>query len=153
MKNNKNNNLINTASTDAEAITVENKTDLTEFNEILNEKTTNNDHDKGRKLIANDGTYTLNNGTYHATITDAFWYKTDDGKDRVMLIFELQDGSIFKKSVDGDWIDRYPFSRLISQADIEYVEDFEGCPVVFKIRNTEGDTMTFSNIKRIALDK
>lgn len=149
----KTSNLINTASTDAEAITVENKTDLTEFNEILNEKTTNNDHDKGRKLNANDGTFTLNNGTYHGVITDAFWYRTEEGNDRVMLIFELDDGTIFKNTVADGWIDRYPFSRLISQADVKYVEDFEGLSVKFTIKNTEGDTMTFSNIKRIFLNK
>lgn len=70
-----------------------------------------------------------------------------------MLAFELEDGTEFRTTVDGDWIDRYPFSRLISQADIEYVSDFEGLFCEFVIRNAEGDTVTFSNIRRISLVK
>jgi len=128
--------------------------DLTSFKELPNTKDSEGeDHDKGRQLIAKDSTFVLDNGTYKGTITDAFWYKTEDDRDRVMLIFELEDGKEFKNSVDGDWIDRYPFSRLISQANINYVEDFEGLSVKFKIKNTEGDTVTFSNIKKISLDE
>lgn len=149
----KTSNLINAASTDAEAITVENKVDLADFTEIFNEKTTNNDHDKGRQLVAKESTFVLDAGTYRGMITDAFWYKTDDDKDRVMLVFELEDGTEFRNTVDGDWIDRYPFSRLISQANAKYVEDFEGLPVRFRIKNTEGNSVTFSNIRRISLDE
>lgn len=128
--------------------------DLTSFKELPNTKDSEGeDHDKGRQLIVKDSTFVLDNGTYKGIITDAFWYKTKEDKDRVMLIFELEDGIEFKNSVDGDWIDRYPFSRLISQANINYVEDFEGLSVKFKIKNTEGDTVTFSNIKKISLDE
>ncbi len=108
---------------------------------------------RGRKLTAKNSTFTLNEGTYRGTITDAFWYKTAEERDRVMLVFELDDGVVFKNSVDGDWIENYPFSVLISQANIEYVEDFKGHKVKLDVRNTEGDTITFSNIKKISLDE
>jgi hypothetical protein len=49
-------------------------------------------------------------------------------------------------------VEDYPFSKLISQANVEYVGDFKGLKVKFDIRNSEGDTMTFSNIKKISLD-
>ena len=65
----------------------------------------------------------------------------------------LSDGTIFKNSVDGDWVEDYPFSKLISQANVEYVADFKGLKVKFDIRNSEGETMTFSNIKKISLDE
>ena len=108
---------------------------------------------KGRKLVAKNSTYTLDDGTYKGTITGALWYSTDEGKDRVMLVFELEDGSEFMYTVDDYWIERYPFSRLISQANIEYVEDFIGLSVKFTVRNREGDSQTFSNIKKINLDE
>ena len=79
--------------------------------------------------------------------------KTAKEKDRVMVIFELEDGTEFKNSVNGDWIEEYPFSKLISQANVKYVKDFKGLKVKFDIRNSEGDTMTFSNIKKISLDE
>lgn len=69
-----------------------------------------------------------------------------------MLIIELPDGTEFKNSVDGDWIDKYPFSKLILQANIKYVEEFVGLNVQFEIRNTVGNTVTFSNIHKISLD-
>ena len=70
------------------------------------------------------------------------------------MVYEFEDGTEFKNSVDGDWIDEYPFSRLISQADIEYVEDFVGLKVEIVIQNKEGDySVTFSNIRKITLDE
>ena len=128
---------------------------LAELQEIANPQTitSNEKTDKGRKLEAKESTFVLDPGTYRGTITEAFWYKNDDDQDRVMLAFELEDGTEFRTTVDGDWIDRYPFSRLISQADIEYVSDFEGLFCEFVIRNAEGDTVTFSNIRRISLVK
>ena len=132
----------------------DNKIDLSGFKEIPNTKATDGgSSDKGRKLIAKESTFVLDPGTYRGTITEAFWYKNDDDQDRVMLAFELEDGTEFRTTVDGDWIDRYPFSRLISQADIEYVSEFEGLFCEFVIRNAEGDTVTFSNIRRISLVK
>ena len=124
----------------------------TDFKEIVNEKTAEaTTSDKGRKLTAKESTFTIDEGEYRGKITDAFWYKTVDDKDRVMLVFELEDGTIFKNSVDGDWIEDYPFSKLISQANVEYIEDFIGLDVEFKIRNVAGTDLTFSNIKRISL--
>lgn len=149
----KTSNLINETSTDAEVITVEKKVDLTEFSEVSNENHTTNDRDKGRKLTVPESTFVIDEGTYNGTITDAFWYRTPEDRDRVMLVFLLDDGIEFKNSVDGDWIDKYPFSKLISQAHIEYVENFVGLKVKFDVRNTEGETMTFSNIKKISLDE
>ncbi|MGN0606351.1 MAG: hypothetical protein ACI4JM_07500 [Oscillospiraceae bacterium] len=119
-----------------------------EFEEIANEKTTK--ENKGRKLAAKTVTYNLDEGTYSGTITNAFWYKKD-GRDRVMFEYQLDDGKEFVNSVDGEWVDKYPFSRLISQADIEYVEDFIGLNVTFDIHNTQGDEVMFSNVKRIRL--
>lgn len=119
-----------------------------EFEEITNEKTTK--ENKGRKLAAKKATYNLDEGTYSGTITNAFWYKKD-GRDRVMFEYQLDDGKEFVNSVDGEWVDKYPFSRLISQADIEYVEDFIGLNVTFDIHNTQGDEVMFSNVKRIRL--
>ena len=119
-----------------------------EFEEIANEKTTK--ENKGRKLVAKKATYNLDEGTYSGTITNAFWYKKD-GRDRVMFEYQLDDGKEFVNSVDGEWVDKYPFSRLISQADIEYVEDFIGLNVTFDIHNTQGDEVMFSNVKRIRL--
>lgn len=119
-----------------------------EFEEITNEKTTK--ENKGRKLAAKKATYNLDEGTYSGTITNAFWYKKD-GRDRVMFEYQLDDGKEFVNSVDGEWVDKYSFSRLISQADIEYVEDFIGLNVTFDIHNTQGDEVMFSNVKRIRL--
>ena len=147
----KNKDLINAATNNTDTITVEKKVDLTEFSEVSNENPTTNDRDKGRKLTAKESTFTIDEGEYRGKITDAFWYKTVDDKDRVMLVFELEDGTIFKNSVDGDWIEDYPFSKLISQANVEYIEDFIGLDVEFKIRNVAGTDLTFSNSKRISL--
>lgn len=119
-----------------------------EFEEITNKKTTK--ENKGRKLAAKKATYNLDEGTYSGIITNAFWYKKD-GRDRVMFEYQLDDGREFVNSVDGDWIEKYPFSRLISQADIEYVEDFIELNVTFDIHNTQGDEVMFSNVKRIRL--
>ena len=124
----------------------------TDFVEITNQNTIENSS-KGRKLTVKESTFCIDEGFYKGTITDAFWYKTAEERDRVMLVFELEDGTEFKSSVDGDWIEQYPFSELISQANVEYVEDFKGLKVKFDIRNSEGDTMTFSNIKKISLDE
>ena len=116
------------------------------FVEIVNK-------DKGRKLTVRKSTFNLDDGTYKGTITDAFWYKTFEGRDRIMLVFQLEDGTEFKNSVYDDWIEKYPFSGLISQADISYVEDFKGLRVKFEIRNKESNEITFSNIRKINLDK
>ena len=124
----------------------------TDFVEITNQNTIENSS-KGRKLTVKESTFCIDEGFYKGTITDAFWYKTAEERDRVMLVFELEDGTEFKSSVDGDWIEQYPFSKLISQANVEYVKDFKGLKVKFDIRNSEGDTMTFSNIKKISLDE
>jgi hypothetical protein len=125
----------------------------TDFEEIMNKKTADTaTSGKGRKLTAKESTFCIDEGSYKGTITDAFWYKTAKEKDRVMVIFELEDGTEFKNSVDGEWVEDYPFSKLISQANVEYVMNFKGLKVKFDIRNSEGDTMTFSNIKKISLD-
>ena len=119
------------------------------FNEIID----NNFHNKGRKLTAKKSTFCLNEGSYKGTITNAFWYKNAKEQDRVMFVFELEDGTEFKNSVDGDWIVESPFSKLISQANVEYIEAFKGLKVKFDIRNSEGESMTFSNIKKISLNE
>ena len=124
----------------------------TDFVEITNQNTIENGS-KGRKLTAKESTFCIDEGFYKGTIADAFWYKTAEERDRVMLVFKLEDDTEFKNSVDGDWIEKYPFSKLISQANVEYVEDFKGLKVKFDIRNSEGETMTFSNIKKISLDE
>ena len=122
------------------------------FVEIANAKTMDEAApNKGRKLSAKDSTFSLDDGEYNGTITDAFWYKTAEERDRVMLVFELTDGTEFKNSVDGDWIDKYPFSKLISQGNIEYVGDFIGKQVVFTIKNCRSRDIVFSNIHKIAL--
>lgn len=121
------------------------------FTELVNEKTTET-VGKGRKLIAKTSTFTLDEGTYKGEITSAFWYRTAEDRDRVMLVFQLEDGTEFKNSVDGDWIEEYPFSTLISQANIEYVENFAGLKVRFEIRNNEKHDFVFSNIRSISLD-
>ncbi len=123
-----------------------------DFVEIINTNTVENGS-KGRKLTVKESTFCIDEGSYKGTITDAFWYKTAKEKDRVMVIFELEDGTEFKNSVDSKWIEKYPFSKLISQANVEYVKDFKGLKVKFDIRNSEGETMTFSNIKKISLDE
>lgn len=125
-----------------------------EFVEIVNENTDETvSSSKGRKLNAKKSTFTIDEGSYKGIIIDAFWYKTAEERERVMLVFQLEDGIEFKNSVDGDWIEEYPFSKLISQANVGYVEDFVGLKVKFDVRNTEGDTVTFSNIKKISLDE
>ena len=97
-----------------------------DFKVILNEKTADTaTSGKGRKLTAKESTFCIDEGSYKGTITDAFWYKTAKEKDRVMFIFELEDGTEFKNSVDSKWIEKYPFSKLISQANVEYVDDFK----------------------------
>ena len=120
--------------------------------EILNTNTSENDS-KGRKLTVKESTFCIDEGSYKGTITDAFWYTTAGEKKRVMFVFKLEDGTEFKNSVDGEWVEDYPFSKLISQANVEYVDDFKGLKVKFDIRNSEGETMTFSNIRKISLDE
>lgn len=107
---------------------------------------------KGRKLTAKPSTFYLDEGTYKGTITDAYWYKKDDGQEKVMLIFEIGNGTEFKTSVPDYMIEKYPYSELMSQANVSYVEDFVGHKVKFTIRHKEKDGMTYSNIKRIELD-
>ena len=123
-----------------------------DLKEILYEETSETER-KGRRLTAKESTFCIDEGSYKGTITDAFWYKTAEERDRVMLVFELEDGTEFKNSVDGEWVEHYPFSKLISQANVEYVEDFKGLKVQFTVRNSKGDTVTFSNIKKISLDE
>ena len=108
---------------------------------------------RGRKLTVKNSTFNLEDGSYKGTITEAFWYKNADEKDRVMFIIQLDEDTEFKNSVDGDWIEKYPFSQLISQAGIEYVEDFIGLDVIFEVCNREGDYLTFTNIRKISLDE
>ena len=125
----------------------------TDFKEIMNEKTAETaNSSKGRKLTAKNSTFVLDEGSYKGTITGAFWYRTAEDRDRVMLVLQLEDGTEFKNSIDGEWIEEYPFSKLISQANVEYVDDFVGLKVLFEIRNSAGDVVTFSNIRRISLD-
>lgn len=126
-----------------------------QFIEIMNDNSSDKGKKaKGRKLSSKNSSFNRDDGKYKATITNAFWYKSEDCKDRVMMTYEFEDGTEFKNSVDGDWIDEYPFSKLISQADIEYVEDFVGLKVEIVIQNKEGDYgVTFSNIRKITLDE
>ena len=127
---------------------------MSEFVEITNKKTAKKvENEKGRKLEVKNSTFNLDDGSYKGAITDAFWYKTANEKDRVMLVIQLDDETEFKNSVDSDWIEKYPFSQLISQANVEYVEDFVGLKVKFDVCNKEGDTVTFTNIKKICLDE
>lgn len=67
-------------------------------------------------------------------------------------MFELDDGTEFITTVADNRIERYPFSHLISQANIEYIENFVGLRVKFDVRNRQGNAVTFSNIKKISLD-
>ena len=121
--------------------------------EITNEATTNKTNmTKGRKLTAKPSTFYLDEGTYKGTITDAYWYKKDDGQEKVMLIFEIGNGTEFKTSVPDYMIEKYLYSELISQANVSYTEDFVGLKLKFTIRHKEKDGMTYSNIKRIKLD-
>ena len=108
---------------------------------------------RGRKLTVKNSTFNLEDGSYKGTITEAFWYKNADEKDRVMFVIQLDEDTEFKNSVDGDWIEKYPFSQLISQAGIEYVADFIGLNVSFEVCNREGDYLTFTNIRKISLDE
>ena len=108
---------------------------------------------RGRKLTVKNSTFNLEDGSYKGTITEAFWYKNADEKDRVMFVIQLDEDTEFKNSVDGDWIEKYPFSQLISQANVEYVEDFIGLDVIFEVCNREGDCLTFTNIRKISLDE
>lgn len=147
----KKNNSNNFTAKSPDTTTVEDTVDLTDFTELSNEKDGNNEYCKGRKLTARNSTFVLDEGTYKGTITGAFWYKTPEERDRVMFVFELDDGTEFKNSVDGDWVEDYPFSKLISQANVEYVENFIGLKVQFDIRNSEGDTVTFSHIRKISI--
>ena len=124
------------------------------FTEFPNKKTAEKvENEKGRKLTVKNSTFNLDDSSYKGTITDAFWYKTAENKDRVMLVIQLDDGTEFKNSIDGDWIEKYPFSRLISQANVEYVEDFVNLKVKFDVCNKKGNTVTFTNIKKICLDE
>ena len=125
-----------------------------EFVETVNEtETEKTKMGNGRKLAVKESTFTLDEGLHKGTITDAFWYKTVEGKDRVMLVFQLEDGTVFKNTVDGDWIDDYPFSVVISQANIDEVRGFIGLKVKFDVRNKKGDGIIFSNIRKIRLDE
>ena len=108
---------------------------------------------RGRKLTVKNSTFNLEDGSYKGTITEDFWYKNADEKDRVMFVIQLDEDTEFKNSVDGDWIEKYPFSQLISQANVEYVEDFIGLDVIFEVCNREGDYLTFTNIRKISLDE
>ena len=137
----KKNSVINDNICENAAKTAAEQTDLTNFEEVANVKGDSNAK-KGRKLIAKESTFYIDEGTYNAEITNAFWYKSDDNKDRIMFVYELEDGTEFKNSVDGDWVEDYPFSKLISQANVEYVDDF-------KLKKTEPETNKGTEMKEV----
>ena len=73
-----------------------------------------------------------------------------------MLKIQLEDKDdqniVFCNPVDDDWIENYPYSELIFQANIEDIKDFEGLKVQFVVRNKKSITgKNFSNIKKISL--
>ncbi len=124
------------------------------FIEITNEKTSEKVSDtKGRRLEIKNSTFNLEDGSYKGTIIKAYWYKTANEKEMVRIIIKLEDGTKFLTNVNGDWIEDYPFSQLISQTNAERVEDFQGSNVRFEVRNKKGDTLTFTNIRKISLDE
>ena len=109
-----------------------------------------------RKLTAKKEVFELADGDYNGTVIKAFWYNTEDGKTKVMLKIQLEDKDdqniVFCNPVDDDWIENYPYSELIFQANIEDIKDFEGLKVQFVVRNKKSITgKNFSNIKKISL--
>lgn len=109
-----------------------------------------------RKLTAKKEVFELADGDYNGTVIKAFWYNTEDGKTKVMLKIQLKDKDdqniVFCNPVDDDWIENYPYSELIFQANIEDIKDFEGLKVQFVVRNKKSITgKNFSNIKKISL--
>ena len=109
-----------------------------------------------RKLTAKKEVFELADGDYNGTVIKAFWYNTEDGKTKVMLKIQLEDKDdqniVFCNPVDDYWIENYPYSELIFQANIEDIKDFEGLKVQFVVRNKKSITgKNFSNIKKIRL--
>lgn len=120
------------------------------FVEITNEKADGNTV-RGRRLEARKEVFVIDEGTYQGVITEAFWHCGEGEQERVMLGIQLDNGITFKTSVNGEWIDAYPFSVLISQANIAFVEDFINCRVEFQVRNRSCGELEYSNIRKIRL--
>lgn len=105
-------------------------------------------NDKGRKLTPVNETFNLNDGTYTGVISDAFFY-TDE---KVMIKIQISSETIFLIATDVEKIEKYPYSQLLSQANIQYIEKLVGLNVGFEIKNNTSDKgITFSNVKRIWL--
>lgn len=73
---------------------VKNPINFADFVELINDKNADNKYnDKGRKLTTKESTFVIDEGAYKGTITGAFWYKTAEERDRVMLVIQLEDGT------------------------------------------------------------
>lgn len=118
------------------------------FNEIESVETASASEETRRKLKPVNETFNLDDGNHTGVITEAFFF-TDE---QIMIKIELSDNTVFLVVTTVDRIERYPFSQLLSQANIEYVEDLEGLKVSFTIKNNTADNGdVYSNIKKITL--
>ncbi len=103
---------------------------------------------KSKSLTPVNETFNLDDGKYTGIITDAFFYSDD----RVMIKIKLPDKKIFLIATDAERVERYPFSRLLMQADIQYIEDLEGLKVDFAVKNNTSESgIIYSNVKKISL--
>ncbi len=117
-------------------------------NNIESVETASTSEETRRKLKPVNETFNLDNGDYIGIITEAFFFT----EEQIMIKIELSDNMVFLVVTTADRIERYPFSQILSQANVEYVEDLEGLKVSFTIKNNTADSGdVYSNIKKITL--
>lgn len=108
----------------------------------------NSSEDTRRKFNPVKITFNLNDGTYTGIITELFFY-TDE---KLIMKIELSEKTIFLIDTTINKFENYPFNRLLSQANIEYVEDLVNLKVKFIIKNnTAKNGETYSNVKVISV--
>lgn len=93
-------------------------------------------------------TVCIPDGQYKGVVKDAFCYNR--AEEKVMLKFELEDGTVFVNPVTLNQLARYPYSQFVSQLGAEEVNDLIGASVVLDVKS-KPDT-EFSNVKKITLD-
>ena len=104
----------------------------------------------GKKLTPVKETFNLADGDYSGKITNAFDYS----EDKIMIKIALPDSKTFIAVTNEKHINQYPYSQLVMQAGVEYLNQLVGLDVVFTIKNNVSGTGTpYSNIKRISLQK
>lgn len=107
-----------------------------------------NNLESRNKLSPVKETFNLDDGIYNGIITELFFYTND----KILIKIELSDKTIFLIGTTINKLEDYPFNKLLSQANIEYVKDLVNLKVKFTVKNNKSSKgKTYSDIKRISI--